>query len=162
MSTLTPELHKKCVDTIRFLAVDGVEKANSGHPGMPMGAAAMAFVLWSRFLKYDPRAPRWANRDRFVLSAGHGSMLIYSLLHLAGFDVTMEDLKQFRQLHSRTPGHPEFGETPGLGWIAGDVARLRPGGGRNKESRAGRIVIAAKKAMNMPVPAISPNSETPR
>jgi transketolase len=123
MSTLSPELHKKCVDTIRFLAVDGVEKANSGHPGMPMGAATMAFVLWNRFLKYDPRAPRWANRDRFVLSAGHGSMLIYSLLHLAGFDVQMDDLKSFRQLHSRTPGHPEFGETPGVECTTGPLGQ---------------------------------------
>ena len=123
MTALSPELHKKCVDTIRFLAADGVEKANSGHPGMPMGAATMAFVLWNRFLRYDPRAPRWANRDRFVLSAGHGSMLLYSLLHLAGFDVKMEDLKSFRQLHSRTPGHPEFGETPGVEATTGPLGQ---------------------------------------
>jgi transketolase len=123
MSALAPELQKKCVDTIRFLAADGVEKANSGHPGMPMGAAALAFTLWSRHLRFDPRAPRWAGRDRFVLSAGHGSMLIYSLLHLAGFDVTLDDLKSFRQLHSRTPGHPEFGETPGVECTTGPLGQ---------------------------------------
>jgi transketolase len=123
MTALSPELHKKCVDTIRFLAADAVEKANSGHPGMPMGAAQMAWVLLSRFLNYDPRAPRWANRDRFVLSAGHGSMLLYGLLHLAGFDVSMDDLKAFRQLHSRTPGHPEFGHTPGVECTTGPLGQ---------------------------------------
>src|SRR6516165_8784969 len=95
------ELTKKCVDTIRMLAADGVQQANSGHPGMPMGAADMAFVLWTRHLRYDPADPRWLGRDRFVLSGGHGSMLLYSLLHLAGFDCTLDDLKSFRQLHSR-------------------------------------------------------------
>ncbi|MBS2022838.1 MAG: transketolase [Deltaproteobacteria bacterium] len=119
--TLSPELQQKCVNTIRTLAIDGVEKANSGHPGMPMGAAPMAFTLWNRHLRYDPRNPRWANRDRFILSAGHGSMLIYSLLHLAGFDVTLDDLKNFRQLHSKTPGHPEFGETPGVECTTGPL-----------------------------------------
>ena len=120
---LTPELETKCINTIRTLAMDAIEKANSGHPGMPMGAAAMAFVLWNRHLRYDPRAPRWANRDRFILSAGHGSMLLYGLLHLAGFDVTMEDLKEFRQLHSKTPGHPEFGETPGVECTTGPLGQ---------------------------------------
>jgi transketolase len=108
------ELTTKCVDTIRFLAADAVQKANSGHPGMPMGAADMAFVLWTRHLRFDPAAPRWIGRDRFVLSAGHGSMLLYSLLHLAGFDVSIEDLQRFRQLHSKTPGHPEFGLLEGF------------------------------------------------
>lgn len=118
---MTPELQTKCIDTLRFLAVDAIEKANSGHPGMPMGCAAMAFVLWNRHLRYDAKAPRWANRDRFVLSAGHGSMLLYGLLHLAGFDLTLDDLKAFRQLHSRTPGHPEFGETAGVECTTGPL-----------------------------------------
>jgi transketolase len=120
---ITPELQEKCVNTIRMLAVDAVEKANSGHPGMPMGAATMAFVLWSRHLRFDPKEPRWANRDRFILSAGHGSMLLYALLHLAGFDLTLEDLKQFRQLHSKTPGHPEFRDTPGVEATTGPLGQ---------------------------------------
>ena len=123
MSDISPELEKKAVDTIRFLAVDAVEKANSGHPGMPMGTAVMAFTLWSRYLRFNPQEPRWPNRDRFVLSAGHGSMLLYSLLHLAGFDVTMDDLKSFRQLHSKTPGHPEFGLTPGVEATTGPLGQ---------------------------------------
>jgi transketolase len=110
----SPELTKKCIDTIRFLAADAVQQANSGHPGMPMGAADMAFVLWTRHLRFDPKEPRWLGRDRFVLSAGHGSMLLYSLLHLSGYDLSIEDLKRFRQLHSKTPGHPEFGQLEGF------------------------------------------------
>jgi transketolase len=108
--TLSPEtanLDQLCINTIRCLAMDAVQKANSGHPGMPMGAAPMAYVLWTRHLRHHPRKPRWPNRDRFVLSAGHGSMLLYSLLHLTGYDVSLDDLKQFRQYESRTPGHPE-------------------------------------------------------
>jgi transketolase len=96
------------VNTIKFLAVDGVEKAKSGHPGLPMGAADYAYVLWNKFLRYNPKDPKWPNRDRFILSGGHGSMLLYSLLHLAGFDMPMEDLQQFRQYGSATPGHPEY------------------------------------------------------
>src|SRR5260370_884621 len=111
---MTPELTRKCINTIGFLAVDAVEKANSGHPGMRMGAAPMAFVLWSRHMRFNPKEPRWANRDRFILSAGHGSMLLYAMLHLTGFDVTMEDLKSFRQYGSKTPGHPAFRDTPGV------------------------------------------------
>jgi len=118
-----PELTKKCVDTIRFLAADAVQQANSGHPGMPMGAADMAFVLWTRHLRFDPKEPRWLGRDRFVLSAGHGSMLLYSLLHLAGFDVSIDDLKKFRQLHSKTPGHPEFRHTPGVEITSGPLGQ---------------------------------------
>jgi transketolase len=121
--TLSAELEKKCIDTIRFLAADAVEKANSGHPGMPMGCAAIAFTLWNEHLRFDPREPRWANRDRFILSAGHGSMLLYALLHLAGFDVTMDDLKSFRQLHSKTPGHPEFRDTPGVECTTGPLGQ---------------------------------------
>src|SRR5438309_2132268 len=123
MATTSPELLKKAIDTIRFLAVDAVENANSGHPGMPMGAAPMAHVLWTRHLRFNPKDPRWPNRDRFVLSAGHGSMLIYALLHLAGFDVTLDDLKKFRQLHSKTPGHPEFRDTPGVEATTGPLGQ---------------------------------------
>ena len=106
-------LSKAAANTLRFLSVDAVEKAKSGHPGLPMGAADVAFVLWSRFLRYDPTAPDWTDRDRFVLSAGHGCMLLYSLLHLSGYDVSMADLQEFRQWGSKTPGHPEFGHTVG-------------------------------------------------
>jgi transketolase len=116
-------LVEKAVNTIRMLAADGVQKANSGHPGMPMGAADMAFVLWTRHLRFDPSEPRWIDRDRFVLSAGHGSMLVYSLLHLAGYDVTLEDLKNFRQKGSRTPGHPEFGHTAGVEVTSGPLGQ---------------------------------------
>ena len=102
------DIDQLCVNVIRGLAMDAVQKANSGHPGMPMGAADMAYVLWTRFLRHNPRNPQWPNRDRFILSAGHGSMLLYALLHLTGYDVSMEDLKQFRQWGSKTPGHPEY------------------------------------------------------
>jgi transketolase len=123
MPKLTPELERKCIDTIRFLAVDAVENANSGHPGLPMGAAPMAFVLWSRHLRFNPNDPRWPGRDRFILSAGHGSMLLYALLHLAGFKVSLDDLKRFRQLHSNTPGHPEFGDTDGVEATTGPLGQ---------------------------------------
>ena len=116
-------LVEKAVNTIRMLAADGVQKANSGHPGMPMGAADMAFVLWTRHLRFDPSEPRWIDRDRFVLSAGHGSMLVYSLLHLAGYDLSIEDLKSFRQPGSRTPGHPEFGHTSGVEVTSGPLGQ---------------------------------------
>ena len=108
-------------NAIRVLAVDAVQKANSGHPGAPMGMADIAKVLWQDFLSHNPKDPSWANRDRFVLSNGHGSMLQYALLHLSGYDVSMEDLKQFRQLHSKTPGHPEFGYTPGVETTTGPL-----------------------------------------
>ena len=113
---------KKAINTVRLLSADGVQKANSGHPGMPMGSADYAFTLWSKFLRFDPQRPDWIGRDRFVLSAGHGSMLLYSLLHLFGYDVTIEDLKQFRQLGSKTPGHPEYGHTPGVEVTTGPLA----------------------------------------
>jgi transketolase len=112
-----------CINTIRFLAIDAVEKAKSGHPGMPMGAAPMAYVLWDRFLKHNPKNPKWFDRDRFILSAGHGSMLLYSLLHLYGYDVSLEDLKNFRQWGSKTPGHPEFGDTPGVEVTTGPLGQ---------------------------------------
>jgi transketolase len=112
---MTTDLPTLAINTIRTLSIDGVQKANSGHPGLPLGCAPMAYVLWQRHLKHDPRTPLWFDRDRFVLSAGHGSMLLYSLLHLTGYDVTMDDLKSFRQWASITPGHPEWqlGEHPG-------------------------------------------------
>ena len=109
------------VATIRTLAIDAVQKANSGHPGMPLGTAPMAHVLWSRHLKFDPADPHWPDRDRFVLSGGHGSMLLYALLHLAGFGLTIEELENFRQWGSRTPGHPEYGMTPGVETTTGPL-----------------------------------------
>ncbi|MBJ6723846.1 transketolase [Geomesophilobacter sediminis] len=117
------ELAQLCINTIRFLSVDAVQKANSGHPGMPMGAAAMAFVLWTRFLKHNPANPKWFDRDRFVLSAGHGSMLLYSLLHLTGYDLPLEEIKNFRQYGSITPGHPERGRTPGVEVTTGPLGQ---------------------------------------
>ncbi len=117
------DLDQMCINTIRMLAADGVEKARSGHPGMPMGAAAMAYVLWTRFLRHNPRNPVWPNRDRFVLSAGHGSMLLYSLLHLSGYDLSLADLKNFRQWQSKTPGHPEHGLTPGIETTTGPLGQ---------------------------------------
>lgn len=111
---LSPSLDQLCVNTLRFLAVDAVQKANSGHPGMPMGAAPMAYQLWTRFLKHNPARPDWFDRDRFVLSAGHGSMLLYGLLHLTGYDLPLDEIQRFRQWGSRTPGHPERGVTPGV------------------------------------------------
>ncbi len=118
------KLEELCVNTIRFLAVDGVEKAKSGHPGTPMGMADMAFVLWTEFLRHDPNEPHWKNRDRFILSAGHASMLIYSLLHLTGYpDMTMEELKNFRQWGSRTAGHPEYGHATGVEVTTGPLGQ---------------------------------------
>ena len=111
------------IDTIRFLAVDMVEKANSGHPGAPMGQAAMAYMLWSRFLRFDPERPEWPDRDRFVLSCGHASALLYSLLHLAGYDLPLDELREFRQLGSMTPGHPEHGFTPGVETTTGPLGQ---------------------------------------
>ncbi len=117
------ELDQLCVNTIRTLAMDAVQKANSGHPGMPLGMADAAYVLWTRFLKHNPADPAWPDRDRFVLSAGHGSMLLYSLLHLTGYDLPLEQLQQFRQWGSLTPGHPEHGETPGVETTAGPLGQ---------------------------------------
>ncbi|AGI33228.1 TPA: transketolase [Mannheimia haemolytica] len=114
---------KVLANAIRFLSMDAVQKANSGHPGAPMGMADIAEVLWRDFLKHNPTNPKWADRDRFVLSNGHGSMLIYSLLHLTGYDLSIEDLKQFRQLHSKTPGHPEYGYAPGVETTTGPLGQ---------------------------------------
>ncbi|MBF0279769.1 MAG: transketolase [SAR324 cluster bacterium] len=118
---MNPELREKCSNTIRFLAADAVQKANIGHPGAPMGLADAAFVLWNKFLRYNPLDPNWANRDRFVLSAGHASMLLYSMLHLSGYELSLEELKQFRQWGSLTPGHPEYGMTPGVECTTGPL-----------------------------------------
>jgi len=119
----SPTSFEQAVRTVRFLAVDAVEKANSGHPGAPMGLAGIAVELFSRTLRYDPEAPDWPNRDRFVLSCGHASALLYSVLHLAGYDLGLDDLKQFRQWGSRTPGHPEFGDTPGVETTTGPLGQ---------------------------------------
>jgi len=116
-------LDQLCINTIRMLAIDGVQKANSGHPGLPMGMADVAYVLWTRFLKHNPANPAWPNRDRFVLSAGHGSMLLYSLLHLTGYDLPLEELESFRQWNSRTPGHPEYGCAPGVETTTGPLGQ---------------------------------------
>merc|ERR1719231_368916 len=120
----TTELATKCMNAIRFLAIDGVEKAKSGHPGLPMGCAPMSYILWDEVMNFNPKNPDWFNRDRFVLSAGHGSMLIYSLLHLTGFDsVAKEDLMSFRQLDSKTPGHPENFMTKGVEVTTGPLGQ---------------------------------------
>ncbi|MEA1921299.1 MAG: transketolase, partial [Pseudomonadota bacterium] len=120
---MSVNLEEKCINTIRFLAVDMVERANSGHPGMPMGAAAMAHTLWSRFLQHNPANPEWPDRDRFILSAGHGSALLYALLHLSGYPLSLDDLKNFRQWGSLTPGHPEYRHTPGVEMTTGPLGQ---------------------------------------
>ena len=120
---MNSQFDELCINTIRMLSADGVQKANSGHPGMPMGAAAMAYVLWTHFLRHNPRNPLWPDRDRFVLSAGHGSMLLYSLLHLSGYDLSLDDIKNFRQWNSKTPGHPEHGLTPGVETTTGPLGQ---------------------------------------
>jgi transketolase len=117
------QLDELCINTIRTLAMDAVEKAGCGHPGMPMGAAGMAYVLWTRFLRHNPRNPAWFDRDRFVLSAGHGSMLLYAMLHLTGYDLSLEEIQDFRQWGSRTPGHPERGLTPGVEATTGPLGQ---------------------------------------
>src|SRR5437016_2504989 len=116
-------LDQLCINTIRFLSVDAVQKANSGHPGLPMGSAPMAYVLWTRYLKHNPSDPKWPDRDRFVLSGGHGSMLLYSLLHLTGYGLSLDDIKSFRQWGSKTPGHPEYGCAPGVETTTGPLGQ---------------------------------------
>ena len=123
MTTLSPELRERVENTIRFLSVDAVQRANSGHPGAPMGLARVALELWDRHLRFDPTDPAWPLRDRFVLSNGHASMLIYSLLHLFGYDVSHQDLADFRKLGSKTPGHPEYGDTPGVEMTTGPLGQ---------------------------------------
>jgi transketolase len=120
---MNQEIGKLCANAIRILSMDGVQKANSGHPGMPMGMADAAYVVWAHFLKHNPKNPAWVDRDRFVLSAGHGSMLIYSLLHLTGYDLPLEELQRFRQLGSKTAGHPEYGHTPGVETTTGPLGQ---------------------------------------
>ena len=126
ITTLKPDpgqLDRLSINTIRFLSIDAVQKANSGHPGLPMGAATFAYVLWTRFLEHNPSNPQWFDRDRFILSAGHGSMLLYSLLHLTGYDLPLDQIKQFRQWGSLTPGHPERGLTPGVEVTTGPLGQ---------------------------------------
>jgi len=120
---MSDQLDQLCINTLRFLSVDAVQQANSGHPGMPLGAAPMAYVLWTRRLKHNPRNPHWFDRDRFVLSAGHGSMLLYGLLHLTGYDLPLDDIKRFRQWGSKAPGHPERGHTPGVEITTGPLGQ---------------------------------------
>lgn len=119
----TNDLQTRAINTIRFLSADGVQNANSGHPGLPMGAAAMAYTIWTRHLRHHPRNPKWMGRDRFILSGGHGSMLLYSLLHLTGYDLPLEQLQNFRQWESLTPGHPEYGLTPGVEVTTGPLGQ---------------------------------------
>src|ERR1043166_6160014 len=119
----SPELDQLCINTIRALTLDAVQKANSGHPGLPLGAAPMAYVLWTKFMRYNPRNPKWENRDRFLLSAGHGCMLLYSLLHLTGYDLSLDEIKNFRQWGSKTPGHPENVLTPGVEITTGPLGQ---------------------------------------
>lgn len=121
--TMTQNINQLAVNTLRTLSIDAINAANSGHPGLPMGAAPMAYALWANHLSHNPNHPEWFNRDRFVLSAGHGSSLLYSLLHLAGYDVSIDDLKNFRKLNSKTPGHPEFGHTPGVEATTGPLGQ---------------------------------------
>ena len=115
--------HSDAANALRALSIDAVEAANSGHPGMPLGMADIAEVLWRRYLKHNPADPQWPDRDRFVLSNGHGSMLLYSLLHLSGYDLPIEELRRFRQLHSKTPGHPEIGITVGVETTTGPLGQ---------------------------------------
>ena len=120
---MTEDIQTHAINTIRFLAADAVQQANSGHPGLPMGAAAMAYTLWTRHLRHNPRNPKWAGRDRFILSGGHGSMLLYALLHLTGYDLALDEIRNFRQFESRTPGHPEYGLTPGVETTTGPLGQ---------------------------------------
>ncbi len=145
MRALDFALIDKSVRCIRMLGVDAVEKANSGHPGAVMGLAGIAFELWTRHLRYDPRDPKWPDRDRFVLSAGHASMLLYGLLHLSGYDVTLDDLKQFRQWGSKTPGHPEVGLTPGVETTTGPL-------GQGLANAVGMAMGIKMMAARMPLP----------
>src|SRR5512147_982654 len=120
---MSDDLQLRAINTLRFLSADAVQKANSGHPGLPMGAAAMAYTLWTRHLRFNPRNPKWPGRDRFILSGGHGSMLLYSLLHLTGYDLPLDQIKNFRQFGSQTPGHPEHGLTPGVEVTTGPLGQ---------------------------------------
>ena len=137
----TPELDQLCINTIRALTIDAVQKAKSGHPGLPLGAAPMAYVLWTKFMRYNPRNPKWENRDRFLLSAGHGCMLLYALLYLTGYDLSLDDIKNFRQWGSKTPGHPENVLTPGVEVTTGPLGQ---GFGNGVGMAMGAAHLAAK------------------
>jgi transketolase len=142
MTRFTPlELDELCVNTLRFLSVDMVQKANSGHPGLPLGSASMAHPLWDRSLKFNPRDLMWTNRDRFVLSAGHGCAMLYSLLHVTGFELSLDELKRFRQWASLTPGHPEYGKTPGVKATTGPLGKVwaTPSAWQSPKSRLLRV-----------------------
>src|SRR5881398_117812 len=125
----SPELDQLCINTIRALSLDAVQRAESGHPGLPLGCAPLAYALWTRFMRHNPRDPKWRGRDRFLLSAGHGSMLLYSLLYLTGYDLPLEELKRFRQWGSKTPGHPERGHTVGVEVATGPLGQGFANGG---------------------------------
>jgi transketolase len=140
-SDVTPQLDQLCINTIRALSIDAVQKAESGHPGLPLGAAPMAYVLWTRFLRHNPKNPKWENRDRFLLSAGHGSMLLYSLLYLTGYELPLDEIKNFRQWGSKTPGHPEYGLTPGVEITTGPLGQ---GFGNGVGMAMGAAHLAAK------------------
>lgn len=120
---MTKQQDQLAINAIRTLSIDAIEKANSGHPGLPMGAAPMAYTLWTKHMNHNPNNPNWFNRDRFVLSAGHGSMLLYSLLHLSGYGLSMDEIKNFRQWGSETPGHPEYGDTVGVEATTGPLGQ---------------------------------------
>ena len=138
--TLDPSRLAPMANAIRALSMDAVQAANSGHPGMPMGMADVATVLYSQFLKFDPAAPKWPDRDRFVLSAGHGSMLLYGLLHLTGYNgMTMDELRRFRQLGSKTEGHPEYRLGSGIETTTGPLGQVRVAGGRLAEGDGGDV-----------------------
>src|ERR1700694_3363210 len=137
----TPELDQLCINTIRALALDAVQKAESGHPGLPLGAAPMAYVLWTRFMRFNPQNPKWENRDRFLLSAGHGCMLLYSLLYLTGYGLSLDDIKSFRQWGSKTPGHPENVLTRGVEVTTGPLGQ---GFGNGVGMAMGAAHLAAK------------------
>ncbi|MEE9526261.1 MAG: transketolase, partial [Syntrophobacteria bacterium] len=123
MSNEKKDLDLLCINTIRTLSMDAVQKANSGHPGTPMALAPLAYVVWTQFLRHNPRNPKWFNRDRFVLSCGHASMLLYAMLHLTGYDLSLEEIINFRQWGSKTPGHPEYGLTPGVETTTGPLGQ---------------------------------------
>lgn len=145
---------KELANAIRALSMDAVQKAKSGHPGAPMGMADLAEVLWRDFLKHNPQNPSWADRDRFVLSNGHGSMLIYSLLHLTGYDLPMEELKNFRQLHSKTPGHPEVGYTAGVETTTGPL-------GQGIANAVGMAIAEKRWRRSLTVRATTSSTTTP-
>ena len=139
-------LDQLCINTIRTLSMDAVQAANSGHPGTPMALAPIAFTIYNRFMKFNPKNPNWINRDKFILSAGHASMLLYSTLHISGYDVTLEDIKSFRQLHSKCAGHPEYEHTPGVETTTGPSAK------RNSLYESSRPAAPSRSSAELRVP----------